>query len=379
MSEQPNNRAVVLEAVRNHAPTSRVELAQLTGLTPASITYIVRTLLSDGLVTEVGHSESTGGKRRVLLEINHEARYGLGVQFSRGSIALAISNLWGAVVGRSRTRSSLTAEPHETVAKMAAAAQGLVSSLGIDPAALVAAGVTAPGPLDHANGTLNAARNLPGWQGFPLRDEFASATGIPTSLHHDASAAAAGEFWSGAARNSRALALIYMDVGIGAGLILDGQSVGGSSGNAGEFGHLAVDRSGPMCRCGGRGCLEAVAGPHAVESAYEALTGRRQSFHRIGSAALADNVEALSLVQASADTMGTAVLSLANVLDLDRVILAGPGFGEVASLYVQAISSKLGEAFASRNAHSIQVGISLNMRDAAAVGASVLALRTHLV
>lgn len=375
---QLSNRALVLEAIRTHAPISRIELAQLTGLTAATITNIVRPLLSDGLVTEVGHSESTGGKRRTLLEINHEARYALGVQFGRGSIAIALSNLWGAVVGRSRSRSPATTDPNDMVARMAAAANDLVDSLGIDQSALVGAGVAAPGPLDHKLGALGAARNLPGWHGFPLREQFSRAAGVPTTLHHDAIAAAAGEAWSGAARSSKSLAVVYMDVGIGAGLILNGIPVAGSSGNAGEFGHLVVDSGGPICRCGGRGCLEAVAGPHAVESAFEALTGRRQSFSRIGTAALAEEPTSLSLMRRSAEAMSVAVLSVANVLDIDQVILAGPGFGDIASLYVQTIAARLDEEFATRDSHGIRVGISLNMRDAAAVGASVLALRAHL-
>ncbi|GAA4890376.1 ROK family transcriptional regulator [Tessaracoccus lubricantis] len=378
MAGQLSNRSLVLEAIRTHAPTSRIELAHLTGLTAASITNIVRVLLRDGLVAEVGHSESTGGKRRVLLDINHEARYALGVQFGGGAIAVAISNLWGAVVGRSRSRSGSALDPHASVVRMASAANGLVDSLGIDRSALVGAGVAAPGPLDQARGALGPARNLPGWHGFPLREEFARAAGIPTSIHHDATAAAAGEAWSGAARASESLAMVYMDVGIGAGLILNGLPVGGSSGNAGEFGHTVVTQGGPMCRCGGRGCLEAVAGPHAVESAYEALTGRRQNFAKIGAAALAEEPEALSLLRQSAGAMSTAVLSLANVLDLDQVILAGPGFGDVASLYVESVAARLNSEFASRSSHGVQVGISLNMRDAAAVGASVLALRAHL-
>lgn len=378
MTGRLNSRALVLEAIRANAPISRVELAQLTGLTSASITNIVRTLLSGGLISEVGHSESTGGKRRVLLEVNHDARYALGIQFGSGAISLAISNLWGAVVGRSRSRAAAAADPQSTVSRMAVAANALVSSLGIDPKAVVGAGVAAPGPLNHAAGTLIAARNLPNWKDFPLRDELAKASHQHVTLHHDADAAAAGEAWSGAARDSRSLALIYMDVGIGSGLILDGEPARGASGNAGEFGHVVVDHAGPKCGCGSRGCLEAVGGPRAIEAAYETMTGRRQSFSRIGTAALNEEPEALLLVQASADAMATAVLSIANVLDLDQVVLAGPGFGEAVSLYAQAISSRLEDDFASRSAHSIKVGISLNMRDAAAVGASVLALRGHL-
>ena len=105
---------------------------------------------------------------------------------------------------------------------------------------------------------------MPGWDRYPIRDHLQQLWGIPVSLNNDAEMGAVGEWAYGAGRGERNLAYIKVGTGIGAGLLLDGQIYRGATGCAGEIGHITIDENGPLCTCGNRGCLEAIAGGGAI-------------------------------------------------------------------------------------------------------------------
>ena len=109
------SRGVLLDLVRARGPISRVELAQVTGLTQATVSILVRQLLADGLVADAGRSESTGGKPRELLALVPSARVALGLQLEADSTTAIVADLAGSVVGRLRTRGVLDEGPESFV------------------------------------------------------------------------------------------------------------------------------------------------------------------------------------------------------------------------------------------------------------------------
>jgi len=156
--------------------------------------------------------------------------------------------------------------------------------------------------------------NIPAWRGFALRRRLAAHTGVPTAVDNDAKALALGEGWVGAARGVDDFLAMVVSTGIGGGIVLDGRLLQGEAGNAGHVGHVVVEPDGRPCGCGGRGCLEAEASGLAIA----ALTGR--------SPAEAD----AAVVARTGRLVGRAVASVANLLDLRLVVVAGSvalGFG----------------------------------------------------
>lgn len=147
-------------------------------------------------------------------------------------------------------------------------------------------GLSVPGPIDRERGCLIAPPNLPGWHEVPLRDWIEDALGVPVRLENDANAAAMAEWRFGAGRGATDLVYLTMSTGVGGGLILGGRLVSGHRGNAGEFGHVPIERDGEPCLCGQRGCLEAYVGGAAwtlrlraqtpVDSAVATLAGGRE-------------------------------------------------------------------------------------------------------
>ena len=171
---------------------------------------------------------------------------------------------------------------------------------------VVACGVGCGGPMrDH--GDAISPLNIPGWRDFTLRSRLQALTGLPTFVDNDAKALALGEGRHGrAARVDDYLAMV-VSTGIGGGLVVDGRLLDGRLGNAGHVGHVIVEPDGRTCACGSRGCLEAEASGTAIE----AITGRPPA------EAPPDVVERTGML------VGRAVASVAALLDLDLVVVAG--------------------------------------------------------
>ncbi|WP_241976075.1 MULTISPECIES: ROK family transcriptional regulator [Cryobacterium] len=383
------SRGLVLDLIRSAGPISRVELAERTGFTQATMSTVVRQLIREGLVREAGRSESTGGKPRVLLEVDPDARFAVGIQLGADFITFVVTNLSGALVGGTRIRGVGPSDPDLTVARMAAQVDALLTGLGVAPGRVVGIGIAAPGPLDLDSGSLLAPPTLAAWRDFPIRDAVRRATGFPVTIDNDATAAAIGEFWSGSIAGTAAHCTVYMGAGIGSGIVLGGTVYRGASSNAGEIGQLwvsAPDGAGPGAT------VEDLAGPKAIAASARAglAEGRRSAvelspegdpfldFELVAAAAVDGDPFALELITRSADHLATAIVAVANILDLDSIVLAGPSFATAGPLYLVAAERRLAEGFFARARHRVQVRLSAHVADAAAVGAAALILHQEL-
>jgi predicted NBD/HSP70 family sugar kinase len=377
------SRGLVLDLIRTLGPISRVELAETTGLTQATMSTVVRQLLGEGLVIETGRGESTGGKPPVMLDVNPDARFAVGVQLGRESITYVVINLSGSIVGRTRTAGIGSTEPSEMVQRLAAEVDRTLDGLGIEKASVVGVGVVAPGPLDVGKGMILHSPHLSAWLDVPIRSMLSDAVGLPVILDNDATAAAIGDFWSGKLDDAVAHATVYMGTGIGAGVLIDGIVFRGSSSNAGELGQVVVTGVD-----GQSAYLEEIADPGAVVRRAHA-TGEAArlglpddddfaGFRAIATAAARGDIGATALIEDSAELLASGVLTLANLFDLDSVSLAGPAFAVAGPTYVRAISRRLERDFFVRTQHGIRVRLSTDVSDAAAVGGAALVLQTEL-
>ncbi|WP_052850310.1 ROK family transcriptional regulator [Streptomyces avicenniae] len=390
-----SSRAAVLDAVRAAGTISRVGIAAATGFTGATVSTVVRRLIDDGLVVETGRAASTGGKRRVLLQLNQSSRFAVGVHLDHAGLTYVLTNLGGSVVARMSRAGVGTDDPPVVVARMATEVEALIEGAGIDRSRILGLGVVAPGPMNQAGGRRLVPPAMRLWDGFALDRALGSAVGLPVVLENDATAAALGEHWSGDVRGTAAFAAVHLGTGIGAGLMADGVVFRGASGNAGEIGHICLDVDGPECWCGARGCVEALAGPGAVVAAARAdpavaraagLTGepagrprRAAEFAAVARAALRGDPGAGALVGRSARWLAVAVRTLATVADLEQVVLTGPGFAVAGPLYLPVVREELERHFFARGTHGVTVRLSRTAATAPAVGAAALVLRSELV
>ncbi|MFE0464601.1 ROK family protein [Kitasatospora sp. NPDC058965] len=301
------NDAAVLRAVRARGESgiSRVQLAAGTGLTAQAISKITARLLGEGLLTEAGRLAGATGKPRTLLRLVPDARCALGAHLGRSELRLVRVDLGGAVTGRSAAPADLRGEAGPVLDRLAAMVRELTA--GLDPAQVLGLGVACPGPLDARDGVLHEVTGMPHWRGLRLREEMAARTGLPVLVEKDTTAGVLSRL--GADHR----AYVFLGEGLGAGLVLGGRVHRGARTNAGEFGHQCVDRAGPVCACGARGCLEAVC--------LAALRAGRP----------ADAAQAL----------GVGVANLVRLLDIEEVLLGGDALLDSADLFESAIRAEL--------------------------------------
>ncbi|GAA1453050.1 ROK family transcriptional regulator [Nocardiopsis tropica] len=385
------SRAAVLDVIRAAGTISRAGLVAATGFTGATISTVVRALIDDGLVRETGRAESTGGKPRVLLQLDHGARYAVGVHLDPMGVTYALTDLTGAVVSRVTRADAGGDEPAAMVARTARQVDALVEGAGVERDRVLGVG------LVSATGGARPLPSMRHWADFPVAEELERACGLPVVPGNDATAAALGEYWSGGVGETSVFAAVYMGTGIGAGLLVDGIPYHGASGNAGEIGHVCLDVDGPLCWCGARGCVEALAGPAAVVRAARADAGLARAaelgaagtggaerseaaeFAAVVRAARRGEPTARALLERSARYLAAAVRTLANVMDLDLLVLTGPGLAVAGSVYLPAIRSELEGAFFARASHPVEVRLSASAATAPAIGAATMVLQSRLV
>lgn len=365
--------SVVLDAIRRTGTISRVGLTRATGLTGATVSTVVRRLLDDDLVVEIGRAESTGGKPRTLLELNQSARYAVGAHLDHSGITYAVTNLAGAPVARMTRPGPATTEPAQVLERMAREIDLLITGIGVDRSKVLGLGLVSPGPLTSTNGMNPTPPSMRSWEDFPLDTELERLTGLPVLLDNDATASAIGEYWSGGTSGETTFAALYMGTGIGAGFLLDGVAYRGASGNAGEIGHTSLNIDGPVCWCGMRGCVEVLAGPAAVVDAAWAdpRVARAAGLDRLPDgasiamqfAAIARSsrngvVGARQILERSARYLAVAAHTVVNLLDVRLLVLTGASFAAASHIYVPAVRELLEQSFFARTSHAVDVRLS---------------------
>ncbi|MEU1623576.1 ROK family transcriptional regulator [Streptomyces sp. NPDC005722] len=382
---------MVLDQIQLADGISRVEIAQKTGLTPQTVSGIVRRLLDEGIVREDGASRGAGGgKPRTTLRVNADAGNAVGLVFDPVELTCSVVDLLGRPLVVKRRPTPPGTDPTHVVAAMADLVAEVLTEADVPRGNVLGLGLATPGPIDQRNGMIVAPPQLAHWTRVPLQQMLSDATGLPVTLDNDATAAAVGERWSGAGRGVANFAYLFFGTGIGGGLVLNHQVYRGGSLNAGEFGHSTVVSDGPECYCGNRGCLEGLANPSAiVAEAHRRLAEKpgasllSPAFDRdpasvdhaaVQLAAGAGDEVAAAVVDEAARHVGTVAVSIANFIDVDLIILGGHGIQHVESRYVDAVASALASRPLARHIRVVQVAASPLGSDAAVVGSAALVL-----
>jgi len=247
----------------------------------------------------------------------------LALDIGGTKIAAGLVDANGQLLHENRQPTPHTDDPEQvwaaaerTIADALVAARGTVSGVGISSA----------GPIHLSDGTLRPV-NIPAWRGFPIRDRVAGAVpGVPVRLAGDGLCMALGEHWRGAGKGARFMLGMVVSTGIGGGLVLDGVPYHGRTGNAGHVGHMVVDVDGPLCNCGGRGCVEAIAsGPHMAAWAREQgwVGPKNNDAKELADAAAAGNEIAVRTFRRGARAVAAMIASVGAACDLDLVVIGG--------------------------------------------------------
>src|SRR2546429_5076582 len=257
----------------------------------------------------------------------------IGIDLGGTQLRVAFADARGRLRTVVRRPTEAARGRQHVIGRIVAAVADALAEDGTPANRVRALGIGLPGPVDPSAGLVISPANLPGFRNVPLNRILTRATGIPSYLHHDAHLAALGEHRRGAARGASEMIYVTVSTGIGAGLLLRGELYAGAHGIAGEVGHIVVQRDGPLCTCGNRGCLEAIAsGTGIARAARELAPGAPGSaLYRldhphaedVARGARAGDELANAILENAGSYLGLAMGTLVNLFNPQLIVLGG--------------------------------------------------------
>jgi len=314
------NRARLVESLKRHGRLTQVELAGSTGLSPATVSNIVKELTASGILHTSFTSRS--GRRATLVSLAREVGLVAGVHYSSRSLHIAIADATRTVVSQTTLPLPLDHRHDAELDRLSLLLSDMMESLGGSVSDLLAVGLAVPAPLDPRTGMVSTPGLLRGWEGVDVADSLAARISRPVYADSEADLGGLAEAREGAGRN--AASAVYIRVGhtISAGLVVGGDLFRGVNGKAGQIGHVTIDENGPVCRCSNRGCLETYAAGPALLSLFPP----QERMPRLGDLIQASESGDSSARRVIADAgrhIGVATASLCNLFDPELIIVGG--------------------------------------------------------
>lgn len=348
------NIVAVASALRQYQPISRVELADRTGLGRSTITTIINTLLENGLVREIGEAESAGGRRPILLDLVERARLVVAVRLSPQTVTLGLADLLGRIIFKQRRGLRVpTHRSGDVLEQLSIWTLEMIKEAGaVDK--VLGLGLAVPGIVDHAAGRVTAPEL--GWEDVETVPWLKERLGLPVLAENETNAFTLGESLQGAAADRHDVIGAVLGPTVAAGILLGGRIYRGPWAAAGGIGHVQVQPDGPLCTCGARGCLQALAADGAIvasaRAAVEAgeasliaelVEGRLGALTRevIVAAAQDGDRLALDLLAHSGSQVGSVVGILTAALSPSAVVIGGEAVQQAGGLLLEPFSAAL--------------------------------------
>lgn len=338
------NRATILNVLLRYGPISRREMCQITGLTSGAITNIVGDLLASDLAVEVGslrNPEGRGvGRRRVLVDLKPGGAFAVGVHLGVRSVIVALGDLRGKILRQQAFPTGDGRAPYAVLQEMVETISAVIRESGVDRGKLLGVGVGCAGLVDPRSGVLKSMLHHR-WHEVDVAGYLGSALGLPVAVENNRNAMAVAESTFGQAQKVENFLLVHVGTTIGSGVVIDRKVHHGSNDAAGQIGHLVLEPEGPLCSCGLRGCLDALASEAAI--VRQALRGFRSQSSSPASrlrasgdgqfqaedlfgAALQGDEEARTLVRTAGRYLGRGIGQAAKILSPELVIVVGSIF-----------------------------------------------------
>jgi glucokinase-like ROK family protein len=378
-----------MRALRKNGQTSRAEVANITGWSRAKTSQEVNSLIEKGYLVDAGEGISKGGRKPRLLRFNSHLGYIVGIDIGATSLEIALADINGSILERAAEPADVRQPPEDLLGRCSELILDLVIARGVYPEQILGIGIGVPGPVDFARGVLVAPPLMPDWENYPIRNFFKET--FPSAfvvVDNDVNIMALGEQRSGNAVNVDHFLVIKIGTGIGCGIMAGRKIHRGSDGCAGDVGHICVDKQGPICRCGNRGCLEAMAaGPAIAEKAMQAARDGKSELLRkmmednggvltpedVNAACREGDEAALEIIRASGQMIGDVLAGLVNFFNPSHIFIGGgiANFGNHLLIAIKRAVLRRSLPLATTN---LAINFSRTGSDAGLIGAIMLAL-----
>ena len=352
----------ILNSIREAGSISRVEIAEKTGQSRASVTNITALLIEQGLIYEDQvESSPSRGRRRIMLMLNPEAAYAIGIKISAFRLSFAVVDF----VGQVKSTLSIPFRVGERSTEMLAAVaeDGILHCLAdarLKLEDLSGCGLAIPGFVDSASGTCywtpiqNGSSNI--------RDLLAQRLKMDVYLENDANSFTVASQWFGLGRGVRNFLVVTIEEGIGMGIVVDGKLYQGASGIGAEFGHMVIVPDGEPCRCGKSGCFEAYTADSGILQQARKLLRRRKNgpdpdmltIEQVTTLARDGDKGLGKIFRQSGEFLARGVAGLIQIFNPERVIITGEGV-RAGELIFDPMHQLLGKYLNPEQAKSTQV------------------------
>jgi predicted NBD/HSP70 family sugar kinase len=312
---------MLLRSLYFGGPASRNELSAATGLSAATVSTMTGDLLGDHVIVEAGQVDSDGGRPRVLLRVNPDYGYAVGVDVGETQVKVELFDL--EMKERARAHYAVRSAKHdpELVARhILTGVDAVIAEGGVAPEQVLGVGVGVPGIVDPGPDALVRAKTF-GWESVPLGAllRAGAAPGLPLYVDNGAKTMGQAELWFGSGKGTREAIIVLMGSGVGGAIVTGGEIYRGAGKAAGEVGHLKIVAGGRACRCGAKGCLEAYLGAEAILDRAGVVADSAEE-----EAALARLLEEGSpVIDESVELLGVGLSSLVHLFNPERIVIGG--------------------------------------------------------
>ena len=311
----------ILRAVRGAGSLTQAEIARSTGLSAATVSTLVRELQASALVVV---TPTTKGRRAQSVSLSQLTGLAVGIEMGPAHLRGALCDMGYGGLRDENTEHDVAQSPERALRRVKWLVDTLLRRARADRRQVRGVGVSMPGPLDPVTGEIRSVTFGPCWQGVDIAGELSSKMDLPVQLITETHAAALGELVCGASRSTAEMVYIRLSTNVEAALVIRGEVYPGSSGLAGQFGHITVDESGPVCRCGNRGCLETVGGGSRLLDLLPRHPPHEQTtLPGLVRAALDGDLGSRRVIGDAGRAVGVAAAMLCNVLNPSQIVLGG--------------------------------------------------------
>jgi predicted NBD/HSP70 family sugar kinase len=344
-----HNQFTILNQIIENQPISRAELTKKLNVSHATVSYLVKDLIKQGLVVETEYSESTGGRPPVLLEFKGNNKYIVSIELEETTISYGVFNLNLDLI----YNDAFSVDGKDVIDLIYSRIQETLSEHQLSLNSVIGIGISIHG-IYKVDQDLIIDSTTKFWEGINIKNELVKRFKLPVYIENDANLAVYYEWCYGIGQNYSNLIYIHLGDGIGSGIIINNSLYRGSHGNAGELGHIKVKASGPRCDCGGVGCLEAISSIEAIKSEIlkrlergekSLLTGIASppyTITRIMKAYNNHDYLVRSVIDEAIRYLVSALSSLVNIFDPDLIILGGL-FSDFEQEVIENIKKELKE------------------------------------
>lgn len=351
-----NNKAVILNSLRAGA-VSRADIVKLTGLSKAAVTLMINDFIAEGQIVEKGAEHPVGvGRPPVVIELVPDYRYVAGFSLHRKTISVCIVNLKSELIDNFSAPTSDFSSPAAAIDFLFDQLILLIKVNDIPAERIAGIGVSCPGPLDYRSGLILTPSELELFNFFNIKSYLSAKTSLPVFLDNNSVLLAISEDQLRGNSFESYLFVVVAD-GIGSAIVSGQEIYRGSSGHSGELGHMTINMNGAVCPCGNRGCLERYVSMAALKEKFGFI-----HYPAVVDRACAGDDDALSIINYIADAFSAALVSAANLIDLDAIILHGE-FNYRQELLFGRMQELVNSHALIANAHPIKIVSSLLQKD----------------